>query len=366
MPTRHAPPVGPGSATVLVTGATGYIGSRLIPRLLAGGYTVRAAVTDLAKAEGRWWADQVELVRMDVHDPDTVELAVEGVDAAYYLIHGLSGADFTTRDRIAAETMAQACAMAGVGRIVYLSGLVPDVPEEELSEHIASRLEVERVLSGAGAGVCTITLRAAIVTGSGSTSFEIVRQISERMPVQAVPTWMDSRVQPVAVTDVVEGLVGALTVQTESRSYDVGGPERMQYTALLDVYASVAGLTRPQVVVPGLRSDLVGVLAGALTDVPGSTVEALVESLRHDMVCHDVDWTYDLLPEEHRLLGVRESFARALAVPDEDVPPARRDPLGPMPGDPPWARGQGGGLASAVAGARAVATGLAGRFLPGA
>ena len=364
MPTPHDQ-AAPAPATVLVTGATGYIGSRLIPRLLRDGHTVRAAVTDLAKAKDRWWADRVELVRMDVRDTDTVEAAVEGVDAVYYLIHGLTGADFTTRDRAAAETMAHACAMADVGRIVYLSGLVPDVPESELSKHIASRLEVERVLSGAGSGVCTITLRAAIVTGSGSTSFEIVRQISERMPVQAVPAWMDSRVQPVAVTDVVEALVGALTVQTESRSYDVGGPERMPYTTLLDVYASVAGLSRPQVVVPGLPSDLVGVLAGALTDVPGSTVEALVESLHHDMVCHDVDWTYDLLPDEHQLLGVRESFARALAVPEPDVPPADRDPLGPMPGDPPWARGQGGGIASAVAGARAVVTGLAGRLGPG-
>ena len=143
------------------------------------------------------------------------------------------------------------------------------------------------------------------MTGSGSTSFEIVRQISERMPVQAVPAWMDSRVQPIAVVDVVEALVGALRSRSESRSYDVGGPERMPYTQLLDVYASVAGLSRPQVVVPGLPSDLVGMLAGAITDVPGGTVEALVESLRHDMVCHDVDWTYDLLPEDHHLVGVR-------------------------------------------------------------
>jgi hypothetical protein len=139
----------------------------------------------------------------------------------------------------------------------------------------------------------------------------------------------------------------------------------MPYTRLLDVYSTVAGLSRPQVVVPGLPTDLVGTLAGAITDVPGTTVEALVESLRHDMVCHDVDWTYDLLPQDHALLGVEESFSRALARPDESTPPAERDPLGPMPGDPVWAGGQGGGLASAVAGARAVVTGLAGRLTPG-
>jgi hypothetical protein len=194
----------------------------------------------------------------------------------------------------------------------------------------------------------------------------VVRQISERMPVQAIPAWMDSRVQPIAVVDVVEALAGALHVESESRSYDVGGPERMPYTRLLDVYAAVAGLSRPQAVVPGLPTDLVGTLAGAITDVPGTTVEALVESLRHDMICHDVDWTYDLLPRDHELLEVEESFARALAEPDESLPPAERDPLGPMPGDPVWAGGQGGGLASAVAGAKAVVTGLAGRLTPGA
>jgi len=365
MPDPNAPRAHSSSpVTVLVTGATGYIGSRLIPRLLEHGHTVRAAVTDLNKAQDRWWADHVELVQMDVLDPDTVDAAVEGVDAVYYLIHGLGGDDFAVRDRTSAETMAAACAAADVGTIVYLSGLVPDVPESELSEHIASRLEVERILTGASAGIRTTTLRAAIVTGSGSTSFEIVRQISERMPVQAVPAWMDSKVQPIAVVDVVEALVGALTVEGESRSYDVGGPERMPYTSLLDAYATLAGLSRPQVVVPGLPTDLVGTLAGALTDVPGSTVEALVESLRHDMVCHDVDWTYDLLPETHHLLGVEESFTRALATPDEDLPASERDPLGPMPGDPSWAGGQGGGAASAVAGVKAVATDLAARLLP--
>jgi uncharacterized protein YbjT (DUF2867 family) len=359
MPAPDATPRHPAAPrTVLVTGATGYVGSRLIPRLLREGYTVRAAVTNLDKARGRWWADQVELVRMDVLDSDTVDTAVEGVDAVFYLIHGMSGADFAVRDRESAENMAYASAMAGVSTIVYLSGLVPDAPEDELSEHISSRLEVERILTGASSGIRTVTLRAAIVTGSGSTSFEVVRQISERMPVQAIPAWMDSRVQPIAVVDVVEALAGALHLESESRSYDVGGPERMPYTRLLDVYAAVAGLSRPQVVVPGLPTDLVGLLAGAITDVPGTTVEALVESLRHDMVCHDVDWTYDLLPQDHALLGVEESFARALAEPDESLPPAERDPLGPMPGDPVWAGGQGGGLASAVAGAKAVVAGM--------
>jgi len=362
--TADASTATPGPQRVLVTGATGYVGSRLIPRLLRDGHHVRAAVTNPDKARSKWWADQVELVRMDVLDAATVEAAVEGMDAVYYLIHALKGEDFTTTDRESAENMAWAVAAAGVDVLVYLSGLVPDVPESELSEHITSRLEVERILTGATAGIRVLTLRAAIVTGSGSTSFEVVRQISERMPVQAVPDWMDSRVQPIAVVDVVEALAGALSVTSESRSYDVGGPERMPYTQLLDRYARTAGLTRPQVTVPGLPSDVVAVLAGAITDVPGSTVPALVESLHHDMVCHDVDWTYDLLPDGYELIGVDESFARALSEPDPDVPPGERDPLGPMPGDPPWAGGSGatpGPVSAVVAGARSVVTGLAGK-----
>ncbi len=351
----------PAPRTVLVTGATGYVGGRLIPRLLRDGHTVRAAVTDPTRADDRWWRHDVELVTMDVLDPLTVESAAVGADAVYYLIHGLGGADFTEVDRRSAATMAEAARAAGVERIVYLGGLVPDVPEDELSEHITSRLEVERILTGTG--IRTLTLRAAVVTGSGSTSFEIVRQISERLPVQTVPTWMDSRVQPIAVTDVVEALAGALTADVPSRSYDVGGPERMPYTTLLDAYAEVAGLTRPQVTVPGLPTDLVGALAGALADVPAPMVEALVESLEHDMVCREADWAHDLLPADHVLVGVEESFRRAIAEPDESLPVADRDPLGPLPGDPSWAGGQGGGMASALAGTRAVVTGLAGKLL---
>ncbi|HET6950944.1 MAG TPA: NAD(P)H-binding protein [Acidimicrobiales bacterium] len=361
-PSTAADPV-TASRTVLVTGATGYIGGRLVPRLLRDGHCVRAAVTDPAKARNRWWRGEVELVTMNVLDPPTVAAAVEGVDVVYYLIHGLGGDDFAEVDRRSATTMAEAAAAAGVGRIVYLGGLVPDAPEAELSEHISSRLEVERILTASG--VPTITLRAAIVTGSGSTSFEIVRQISERLPVQTIPRWMDSRVQPIAISDVVEALAGALAVDAEPRHYDVGGPERMPYSRLLDAYAEVAGLSRPQVSVPGLPTDLVGSLAGVIADVPGTTVAALVESLHHDMVCHEVDWTYELLPDDHALVGVEESFRRALAEPDLTVPPPERDPLGPLPGDPSWAGGQGGGVGSAVAGARAVVTGLAGLLRPG-
>lgn len=348
---------------VLVTGSTGYIGSRLVPRLLREPVEVRASVTNRAKVRDRWWGQHVEVVEMDVLDPAAVEAAVAGVDTVYYLIHGLGGRDFAATDRASAQTMAKACVDAGVGRIVYLSGLVPEVPESELSEHITSRLEVERILTASG--ITTISLRAAIVTGSGSTSFEIVRQISERMPVQAVPGWMDSRVQPIAVIDVVEALSGARTVDSPSRSYDVGGPERMPYTGLLDAFADAAGLTRPQAVVPGLPTDLVGALAGAITDVPSETVASLVESLRHDMVCHDAEFSLDLLPREHELVGVGESFRRALATPNPSIPESQCDPLGPLPGDPSWAGGQERWLSRVFATGRALASEAVRRVLPG-
>lgn len=322
---------------VLVTGASGYVGSRLVPRLLQDGHEVAAAFSDAGKASAYWWRPDVEVVTMDVLDPGAVAPAVDGVEAVYYLIHGLGRDDFAQTDRKAARTLAEAAAAAGVQRLVYLSGLVPDVPEDELSEHITSRREVERVLTGSG--VTTITLRAAVVTGSGSTSFEIVRQLTERLPVETIPTWMNTRVQPIAVVDVCEALTGALTVAPVSRSYDVGGPDRLPYADLLRRYAEVAGLTRAQVTVPGLPTGLVGRLAGMITDVDNDTVEALVESLHHDMVCRESDFVDDLLPPGHRLVGLDESFRRAVAKPVAGTDPSGLDPMGPMPHDPPWAGG---------------------------
>ncbi len=337
---------------ILVTGSSGYVGSRVVPRLLAEGHTVRAGFTDVDKAAAFWWAQHCEVVRLDVLEQSTVAAGVEGTDAVLYLVHSMAGGDFAEKDRTAARGMARACADAGVERIVYLSGIVPRVPEAELSEHIRSRLEVERLLTESG--VPTISLRAAVIVGAGSTSFEIIRQISERLPVHAIPVWMDSRVQPIALVDVLEAIVGALRVQTASRCYDIGGPDRMPYAQLLSRYAEIAQLNRPQVGIPGLPTELVGMLAGALTDVPSATVEALIESLQHDMVAGECDFTDDLLPEEHPLLGLEDSIRRALAEPDEAIPAQNRDPMAAMPFDPGWSGGQGGGIASALAGLSAV------------
>ena len=286
---------------ILVTGATGYVGGRLVPLLLDRGHEVRTTTSDLSR-QGPWWSDRVETVEMDVLDPRQVAAAVDGMDVVYYLIHGMGGDDFAENDRRGAQNMAAAVTAHGIGRVVYLSGIVPPVPSDELSEHISSRLQVEQILTDTPATV--ITLRAAVIIGSGSTSFEIIRQVSERLPVQTVPDWMRSQVQPIAVVDVVEALVDALTVDSASRSYDVGGPDRLPYPELLERYAEIARLTRPQVTIPLLPTQLVGTLVGSLTDVPGTVVEALVESLHHDMVTGEEDFRRDLLPDGYRLLDL--------------------------------------------------------------
>ena len=319
---------------ILVTGATGYVGGRLVPLLLERGHDVRTTTTNPDR-EQPWWGARVETVVMDALEADQVAAACEGVDAVYYLIHGMGGDDFAQTDRTAATNLAEGVRARGVERIVYLSGVVPDVDDDELSEHIKSRREVERILSDGPATV--VVLRAAVLLGSGSTSFEIIRQVSERMPVHTIPTWMDSLVQPIAVVDVLEALVGALEYAGPSRHFDVGGPDRLRYSALLDAYTSHAGLKRPQVDVPLLPTALVGTLVGSLTDVPRPTVEALVESLRHDMVSADDDFREMLLPEEHRLVRLDEAFLRSLAPPATAAEDA--DPMGPLPQDPAWASG---------------------------
>ncbi len=334
---------------VLVTGAGGYVGSRLVPSLLAGGHEVRAGFRDPSRAPAFAWHGDVEVVRLDVHDAATVRRAMRGVERLCYLVHSMGARDFAELDRRGARTVADEAEEAGVGRIVYLSGLVPAVAPERLSEHLASRLEVESILTLSG--VPTSSLRAGLVVGSGSTSFEVLRQLSERLPVRTVPTWMRARVQPVAVVDVVAALTGAVTravtADEESRAYDVGGPDVVTYRELLSRFAEVAGLWRPEVEVPLVPTDLVGHLAGVLTDLPAATLRALVRSLEHDMVCEEQDFTRNLLPAGHRLVPLREAVSRALAVPSADSDAATMDPMGPLPGDPSWSGpGGAGGIVS--------------------
>lgn len=314
---------------VLVTGATGYIGSRLIPGLLDRGHQVVATARDTDALSAYAWGDQVERRHLDVEDTVSVHLAIRDVDAVIYLVHSMAAGDFVKRDREAAEYVAAACTYAGVGRVVYLSGLVPD---GELSDHLRSRLEVEEILLAAPTPATV--LRASMVVGGGSLSFEVLRRISDRVPVAAVPAWMDSRIQPVAVTDVVALLCAALEGEPRRRAYDVGGEEVVSYGELLDRFARAAGVVRPRVPVPFAPTSVVGEAVALLTGVPRSTVRALVQSLSHDMVCREDDVRTELLPD-HDYLSLDEAIARSLV--GRSAATARGgDVQGEADSDPSW------------------------------
>ncbi len=315
---------------VLVTGATGYIGSRLIPALLDHGHEVIATARDVSGLDRFAWSASVERRHLDVEDTVSVHLAIRDVDAVFYLVHSMGSGEFLKRDREAAEYVAAASAYAGVDRIVYLSGLVPD---GELSDHLRSRLEVEEILL-AGSVPATV-LRASMVIGAASLSFEVLRRISDRLPVAALPVWMNSRIQPIAVVDVVALLSAALEGPARNRSYDVGGDEVVSYGELLDRFAAAAGLNRPRVPVLFAPATLVGEAVAALTGVPRSTVRALVKSLSHDMVCGDQDVREELLPE-HRYLSIDEAIKRSLAG-ATNATESDGDAQGQADSDPSWA-----------------------------
>ncbi len=226
----------------LVTGASGYIGGRLVPELLAAGYPVRCMARDPAKLSDRSWSGDVKVARADARDRAAVRRALEGVGVAYYLIHALgTGSSFEDRDREAARIFADAARDAGVGRIVYLGGMISG-QEGALSPHLRSRGEVGDILLGSG--VPAVALQAAVIIGSGSASFEMLRYLTERLPAMVTPMWVDTRIQPIAVRDVLRYLVGAASLPADvNRRFDIGGPDIVTYADMMRRYAAVAGLT---------------------------------------------------------------------------------------------------------------------------
>jgi uncharacterized protein YbjT (DUF2867 family) len=313
---------------VLVLGATGYVGSRLVPHLLEHGHDVVAASSSEPRPDRFGWDERVHAIRCDVTDPAAVLAAVDGVDAVVYLVHSLDRNDFSDRDRVGAETVAAVVRESGVRRVVYLSGLVPDVPETDLSAHISSRLEVERILLGSTDEA--VALRAGVVIGAGSTSFEIIRQVATLFLVQPVPTWMRSSVQPVAVSDVLRAIDDALAEDGPRGAVDVGGPDVVAYPDLMQVVGGEAGLSRLRVPAPVAPTGLVGLATALATTAPFHTVTALIESLHHDMVCRP---GHTWQPRSGGpLVGVEEAVRRALT-------PLYAGPEGALPSDPAWARG---------------------------
>ncbi|MFF0273400.1 SDR family oxidoreductase [Streptomyces sp. NPDC004330] len=332
----------------LVTGASGYIGGRLVPELLEAGFRVRCLARTPAKLRDHPWAGEVEIVQGDVTDADTLGPAFDGVDVAYYLVHALgAGPGFEHTDRAAARTFAVRARSAGVGRIVYLGGLTPrGVPEEELSPHLRSRAEVGQIFLASG--VPTTVLRAAVIIGSGSASFEMLRYLTERLPVMVTPSWVRTRIQPIAVRDVLRYLVGSARMPAEvSRAFDIGGPDVLTYLGMMRRYASVAGLPRRLIFpVPVLTPRLSSHWIGLVTPVPRSIARPLAESLRHEVVCHEHDiaeWVTD--PP-----GAPLRFERALDLALQRVREAKTTtrwssaslpgaPSDPLPTDPDWAGG---------------------------
>ncbi|TQN40710.1 uncharacterized protein YbjT (DUF2867 family) [Blastococcus colisei] len=329
----------------LVTGATGYIGGRLVPELLAAGHRVRVMTRSPERLRGRPWADQVELARADATDADQVAAACAGVDVVYYLIHALGGGTaFENTDRRAAEVMARAARGADVGRLVYLGALRPQ--GEELSPHLRSRTEVAEILLASG--VPTAVLRAAVVLGSGSASFEMLRYLTERLPVMVTPRWVHSRIQPIAVRDVLRYLVGCARLPTSvHRAFDIGGPDVMTYAEMMQRYAEVADLPRRRILpVPFFSPSLSSHWVGLITPVPAGIARPLVESLRNTVVCSEHDIAVHVPDPPDGLLGFDEAVRLAVArVRDSavatrwsgaSVPGAPSDPL---PTDPDWAGG---------------------------
>jgi len=323
---------------VVLTGATGYIGGRLAPHLLDRGYRVRCLVRDARKLDARPWATRpgVEVVECDIAQSDDLAGQMAGCDAAYYLIHSMSSASSAYRDedRRLAESFSRAAADAGVGRIIYLGGLGEE--GENLSEHLASRREVEAALGGCSVPVTVF--RAAMIIGAGSASFEILRYLVERLPVMVTPRWVRTECQPIAVSNVVEYLVQALeTPETIGKTLDVGGPDVMTYREIMDVMAEIRGLRKRLVIpVPLLTPRLSSLWIHLVTPVGSGIARPLAEGLRNRVVCRD-DRAHRLMPQ--RLLTVRESIEAAVqAVESKGVEPSWTD-AGVMPGDPDWAGG---------------------------
>lgn len=322
---------------VLVTGATGYIGSRLVPTLIDAEHEVVAAMRDPEKKSSFAWGDQVDAARFDLDDHDTFDTATAGVDAVVYLVHSMDEGDFVRKDAEAAERMAAAAEKNGVERIIYVSGLIPD-DGTELSDHLRSRLQVEETFLASS--VDATVLRAAIILGSGSTSFELVRRTTERLPVTPVPTWMNHKVQPIAVADVVRIVAASLRPDPITGSFDIGGDEVLTYPELLGTYARVAGLRRPRIPVPFAPVSLVGRAVAAITQMPEGTVTSLVESLDHEMIVRRGNAaTKEFADPSTPLIGLIESLERSITDSARSGTEARVDPQKAADTDPSWAGG---------------------------
>ncbi len=333
-------------SVIAVAGATGYIGGRLVPLLLEAGHTLRVLTRNRDRLRDVPWRHAVDVVEGSLEDPDTARQLCHGADVVYYLVHSMSGGtsgsgDFAQVERRCAVNMGRACREAGVGRIVYLSGLHP---QGGLSRHLSSRKEVGEILMASGTP--TAVLQAGLVIGSGSASFEMVRHLTDVLPVMPAPRWVENRIQPIAIRDALHYLVGAGSLPEEvNRTFDIGGPQVLRYADMMRSYADAAGFRRPVVVpLPVLTPWLAAQWVNLVTPVPRSLAVPLVQSLQHDCVAAETDIDAYIPPPEGGLTPYRRSVELALnKIESDDVATtwatahAVSAPAEPLPSDPDWA-----------------------------
>jgi uncharacterized protein YbjT (DUF2867 family) len=326
----------------LVTGSTGYVGGRLVPLLLQRGYDVRALARNPDKLVDVPWHDRAEVVRGDLADPGSLERAFDGVDVAYYLVHSMGTSnDFAAEERRSAENVVAAARRAGVRRLVYLSGLHP--AGAPLSTHLESRTAVGDILISSG--LETVVLQAGVIIGSGSASFEMIRHLTDRLPAMTTPKWVHNKIQPIAIRDVLYYLVEAAAVPvSDSRTWDIGGLDVLEYGEMMQIYAGVAGLRRRLIVVlPFLTPTIASWWVGLVTPIPSGLARPLVESLHCDAVMADDDIDTLIRPPAGGLTGYREAVSLALhRISQGQVETFWTDttltpPSEPLPSDPDWA-----------------------------
>lgn len=326
----------------LVTGATGYIGGRLVGRLIDAGHTVRVLVRDEQRARAMPWASSAQIAVGDVTDAGSLDSALHDVDVVYYLVHSMTaGSDFALQDQLAAQTTAQAAERAGVRQIVYLGGLHPE--GVDLSEHLRSRTEVGDIFLECS--VPSLVFQAGVVIGSGSASFEMVRHLTEVLPYMPAPKWVRNFIQPIAIRDVLYYLVAAATLPTPvNRAVDIGGPDVYRYGQMMNGYAVEAGLPQRAIAaLPVLTPRLAAHWVNLVTPIPHRIARPLVESLQHDCVMknHDIDAL--IPPPAEGLLPYRTAVRYALGkMQVGEVETSWQDAsvgaaADPLPSDPVWA-----------------------------
>ncbi len=306
--------VGMKDQLVLLTGATGFIGGRLLRRFHEQGIRVRCLVRSPKKFQTLYPnLSDIELAEGDLVQGTGLAEALQGVQASYYLVHsmgpspGSAGKGFAEKDRLAARNFRRAAEEAGVERIIYLSGLGEQ--GSGLSTHLSSRQEVGQIL--ASGTVAATELRAGVIIGSGGASFEIIRYLTERLPVMVAPRWVDTRCQPIYVENVLDYLAGCLEVpETAGQIFEICGPDQFSYRELMLTYARVRGLTRFILTVPVLTPKLSSYWVQLVTPIPGSLVQPLIGGLKSEVICLDTR-IHDLIPV--RLIPMEEAICTALS-----------------------------------------------------